>query len=246
MTISQLSKKFQLKPGSRGVLFGEPAGFGLALEPLPDGTVIDEMPTGLYDYVLIFAQNSNDLRRWWETEVPHLKPDGLLWIAYPKKSAGIKTDLTRDEGWAIIFQAGFTPVRQIAIDDIWSALRFRPSSGDDADLLAAQYAGEKAQLRPLYDHLVQIARQLGPDITLTTRKSYVALAKGKQFAVIAPGTKTRLDLGLKLPGKTTTARLVEAKNLGGGSISHKVALHLLNDVDEEVIGWLKEAYNQLG
>ena len=261
MTMSVLAKKLQLKPGNRGVLFGEPANFRSALEPLPDGAVIDEKPagwepsgwepngwepSGSYDYVHIFAQNSDELRRWWETAVPHLKPDSLLWIAYPKKSAGIKTDLTRDEGWAVIFQAGFSPVRQIAIDETWSALRFRPAESDDDGLLAVQYAGEKAQFRPIYDHLVKLAQQFGPDVELTTRKSYVALARGKQFAVIVPSTKTRLDLGLKLLGKPTTERLKEAKNLGSGSITHKVALHSLDDVDEEVIGWLKEAYDNVG
>ncbi len=47
------------------------------------------------------------------------------WAAYPKKTSGIDTDITRDHGWEALNAAGLRPVRQIAIDDTWSALRFR-------------------------------------------------------------------------------------------------------------------------
>lgn len=55
-----------------------------------------------------------------------LKPGGLLWFAYPKKSSGLKTDITRDVGWDAVTQAGLKGVAQVAIDETWSALRFRP------------------------------------------------------------------------------------------------------------------------
>ena len=53
------------------------------------------------------------------------EPTGLAWAAYPKKSSGIETDITRDHGWDALHEAGLRPVRQVAIDDTWSALRFR-------------------------------------------------------------------------------------------------------------------------
>jgi hypothetical protein len=53
--------------------------------------------------------------------------DGLAWIAYPKKSSGVDTDITRDHGWDALHAEGLQPVRQVAIDDTWSALRFRRS-----------------------------------------------------------------------------------------------------------------------
>ena len=152
---------------------------------------------------------------------------------------------TRDEGWAALTQKGLRPIRQIAIDNIWSALRFRPSESE-SDSLAKQYAGSKAQFRPIYDLLVQTAQQFGPDVTLATRKTYVALARGKQFAVIVPSSNTRLDLGLKFKDKPFTDRLTPAKNLGSGSITHKVALTALTDVDETILIWLKEAYEAAG
>ena len=151
------------------------------------------------------------------------------------------TDLTRDEGWQLTTQAGYRPIRQIAIDATWSALRFRPSV-PEPDLIDAQYSGGKAHLRPIYDRLLALAQQLGPDVTVGPRKTYVALARGKQFCVLQPTTQTRLDVGLKLPDTAVTPRLVEAGNVGGGSITHKVAVTSLDDIDDELITWLKTAY----
>ncbi len=56
-----------------------------------------------------------------------LAKDALLWIAYPKKTGKIKSDMTRDSGWETVFAAGYEPVTQIAVDNDWSALRFRKS-----------------------------------------------------------------------------------------------------------------------
>ena len=55
-----------------------------------------------------------------------LKLGGLLWFSYPKKSSKVETDITRDVGWDALGSTGLRPVTQVAIDDTWSALRFRP------------------------------------------------------------------------------------------------------------------------
>ena len=57
-----------------------------------------------------------------------VKAGGLLWFTYPKKTAKIKADITRDTGWESVRAAGWRPVTQIAIDETWSALRLRPES----------------------------------------------------------------------------------------------------------------------
>ena len=69
--------------------------------------------------------------------------------------------------------------------------------GDD-ELVEAQYAGAKAGLRPVYDALVAAARALGDDVAVEPRRTYVTLARGRQFAVVQPSTRTRVDLGLRL------------------------------------------------
>ncbi len=124
-------------------------------------------------------------------------------------------------------------------------MRFK-SAVPEANRRAQQYAGDKAALKPIYERLVAIAAGFGPDVTLQPRNTYVALARKKQFCVIKPSTKTRVDVGLKLPGKAVTGRLVEAANLGSGSMTHKVSLTKVEQIDEQLISWMQEAYAGVG
>lgn len=74
---------------------------------------------------VLFAQNKAVLDDIIPKLVPRLEDDALLWVAYPKKSGGVSSDMTRDNGWDAIYSVGYEPVTQVAIDDNWSALRFR-------------------------------------------------------------------------------------------------------------------------
>ncbi len=76
---------------------------------------------------VIFAANKQELDEVMPKLAARLAKDALLWIAYPKKTGKIKSDMTRDSGWETVFAAGYEPVTQIAVDDDWSALRFRKS-----------------------------------------------------------------------------------------------------------------------
>ena len=111
---------------------------------------------------------------------------------------------------------------------------------DDVDLLANQYKG-KESLKPIYEEIISKIEVFGDDITKTPKKDSVSLIRKKQFALIKPATKTRIDLGLKLKGKPTTERL-ENSGPFGAMCTHRVRLTSLEDVNEELIGWLKEAY----
>jgi hypothetical protein len=86
------------------------------------------------------------------------------------------------------------------------------------------------------------AQSFGDDIELQTRQTYVAFARGKQFAVVQPTTRTRVDIGLKLPGVPMGGRLEPATNTGSGSMTHKVAVTSPDEVDDELINWLRKAY----
>ncbi|GAB3541698.1 YdeI/OmpD-associated family protein [Pontibacter brevis] len=83
---------------------------------------------GTYDAVQLFVQSKEELEKFRPQAIAVLKPGALLWIAYPKKTSGIKTNLNRDNGWETILALGYSGVRQIAIDETWSALRFRHQS----------------------------------------------------------------------------------------------------------------------
>jgi predicted transport protein len=113
----------------------------------------------------------------------------------------------------------------------------------DEQLIDAQYAGAKASLRPVFERVRAYVTTLGDDIRIETRQSYVAFARAKQFALIQPSTKTRVDLGLVLPGVAPSGRLAASTNFGSGSINRRVALTTLDGVDAEIEAWLRQAYD---
>lgn len=113
------------------------------------------------------------------------------------------------------------------------------SSGDD--LIGAQYAGAKADLKPIYDALVAAAAKFGADVEVSPKKSYVSLRRNKQFALIQPSTKTRVDLGLNLKGVDPDGKL-EAAGSWNSMCSHRIRLEKKSDVNAAVKKWLKQAY----
>jgi hypothetical protein len=121
------------------------------------------------------------------------------------------------------------------------ALKGDAGSHDEADLLAAQYAGAKADLRPIYDRLVMAIGGFGKDVELAPKKAYVSARRSKQFAILQPSTASRFDLGLNMKGRAPEGRL-EAAGSWNAMCSHRVRLASAKDVDAEVLGWLRAAY----
>jgi hypothetical protein len=109
----------------------------------------------------------------------------------------------------------------------------------DADLVTAQYAS-KQSLRPIYEALIKVVSNFGDDVELAPKKAGVSLRRSKQFALIEPTTKTRVDVGINLKGAPPTDRLKAA----GGMCTHKVGIARLEDVDDELTGWLRTAYEE--
>lgn len=114
-------------------------------------------------------------------------------------------------------------------------------AGDD--LVAAQYAGNKAALKPISDTLVKMAQSFGKDVEISPKKTCVSLRRNKQFALFQPSTATRVDLGLVLKGVAPQGRL-EAAGSFNAMVSHRVRLESVKDVDAEVRAWLKAAYER--
>jgi len=96
------------------------------------------------DFALVFAVSQRQLVDILMDVVPCLHEDAKLWIAYPKLTSKIASDLSRDKNWDFVSEHGFEPVRMIALDNVWSAARFiRPMEEEGAEpkkkqLLAAQ------------------------------------------------------------------------------------------------------------
>lgn len=116
--------------------------------------------------------------------------------------------------------------------------------GEDA-LMAAMFAGPKAVLRPIHDHLVAVLERLGGDVEFAPKKGYVSVRRAKQFAILQPSTKDRFDLGINLRGVEPAGRL-EAAGSWNAMVSHRVRLAGLDEVDGEVEAWLRTAWERAG
>src|SRR5690606_35832131 len=80
----------------------------------------------VYEFVCVFVEKADQIKKFAQRLKDSFIGDATVWCAYPKKSSKLyKSDITRDYGWQPLGDLGYEPVRQIAIDDDWSALRFR-------------------------------------------------------------------------------------------------------------------------
>ena len=117
-------------------------------------------------------------------------------------------------------------------------------SSDDKDLVSGQYEG-KEHLKVFYDDLIEEIGKFGKDVEIAPKKAYVSLRRKKQFGLIQPSTKKRLDIGINIKGKDPVGSL-EASGSFNSMVSHRVRVESADDITKDVIGWLKEAYDEAG
>jgi len=126
------------------------------------------------------------------------------------------------------------------------ALKARGTDSASADspesLVEAQYKG-KESLYPMYEQLIREVKAFGSDVEIAPKRGYVSLRRKKQFALIQPSTKTRLDIGINLKGVAPAGRL-EASGSFNAMCSHRVRVSDGNDIDADLINWLKLAYDE--
>jgi hypothetical protein len=118
LTDSSLTKKLVIKPGNSVRVLNAPGEYA-QLGTMPEDA------EGQADVVLFFAESRETLERMVAAAITAVRPGGVFWIVYPK---GGKSDLSRDELWALLEPYLWRPVSQVAVDDTWSALRFRPAA----------------------------------------------------------------------------------------------------------------------
>jgi hypothetical protein len=121
-----LPRKLGIGPGHRIAVLGAPAGYASTLGALPDGVDVrhDAAPGAGLDLVHLFAADGAALEAGWDDAAASLHPAGMLWISWPKKSSGVRTDLTEDRIRALGLARGLVDVKVCAVDDTWSALKF--------------------------------------------------------------------------------------------------------------------------
>jgi hypothetical protein len=115
---TEILKKLRYKEGSAHI-FNAPKGY-------ETGISTEEETQAKWAFALLFALNKQEVEEWLPRILPNIEEDAVFWIAFPKKSSKIKTDINRDILAEFLqAQTPFRPVSNVSIDETWSALRFR-------------------------------------------------------------------------------------------------------------------------
>ena len=119
-----LPKKLGIKEGSRIALVNAPENFQTELGELPDRVEFVKRATKSLDIIIFFVLSERELASNFAKLAQKLTANGMIWIAWPKKSSGVKTDLTFEPVQRIGLDAGLVDVKICAIDETWSGLKF--------------------------------------------------------------------------------------------------------------------------
>lgn len=126
-------------------------------------------------------------------------------------------------------------------------LHFKAATGGaepaGEDVLDGIYSGKKAHLRPIHDKLMAAINAFG-DFEVAPKKGYVSLRRKKQFAMIGPVTQARVEVGLNARGLAPADRLVAVPP--GGMCQYKVGLATPGEVNTELVGWIRQAFDSAG
>ena len=124
MATRTVAQKLQIRAGHRVAAINAPSDYRTLVGDLPEGATVGPFSPSI-DVVHLFVRDRAELADQAPRVLADVGSDTVLWISYPKRSGGTPTYISRDVGWEILRGAGFDPVSQVAIDDTWSALRFR-------------------------------------------------------------------------------------------------------------------------
>ena len=112
------------------------------------------------------------------------------------------------------------------------------------DLISKQYKG-KENLKPWYEKIMTEVKKFAKDIEISPKKAYVSLVRKKQFAIIQPSTKTRLDLGLNIKGVAASGNVEDGKSWNA-MCTHRIKVEEEKAINKDLINWIKQAYDQAG
>lgn len=214
MSENALLKKLRMLPGQRVLLMNAPEGYRESLGRVPGETTILTAAQGQFDFIQLFAKSKTELEKLAPRAAAALKPDGMFWICYPKKTSNNQSDLTMYHGWEITDVLGLDGVALISIDDTWSAARFRPKTSvkkkkQNSTSETAKYidmAKRVVKLPKDFQDVLQKnkkALEVFNTLAFTNRKEYVVwIVEAKQDATRKKRIKLTLEKlkrGLKNP-----------------------------------------------
>jgi hypothetical protein len=199
--VNKLIKKLLLKSGETLRVLNGPRNLLTVLGDLPPDNEITEGEDDACRVLLIFAKDSGELESAMRRIVPKLRPDTVVWIAYPKKDSGIPTDLNLMTPWQQLQIHGLGPVASIAIDTVWTGIRLKrieqikPSGLCNDDIAKGPYGAfidvERRVVRATPDLQAALnaeptAKNFFESLSYTNRKEYVL------WLLTAKQEKTRL------------------------------------------------------
>jgi hypothetical protein len=124
MAGKSVAQKLFIRPNYTVLLVNAPTGYKDTLGGLPKGAKVVTKSSQPVEFIQVFAATKAEMTKLVRNVKPLLKEDGLLWLTYPK-AGQMDTDLKREVVWECGQTVGMHPVSQIAVDDVWSALRFK-------------------------------------------------------------------------------------------------------------------------
>lgn len=112
------------------------------------------------------------------------------------------------------------------------------------DLITEQYK-RKENLKPWYDKIMSEINKFGKDVEVAPKKGYVSLRRKKQFAILQPSAKTRLDVGLNIKDVAPSGN-AEAGKSWNAMCTHRIRVEDEKTINKDLINWIKQAYDQAG
>jgi hypothetical protein len=156
MSPAHLVKKLGIKPGMRMLIVAAPTRYLESLAPLPDGAQLAAAEDGPFAFVQLFVTDAADLGLHASKLLTEAGENALVWITYPKIRSKLASELSRDKVRAILSDLGWRAVAIVAIDEVWSALRFRP-------MAESTVATERQQAVPTVLVWIAPLRKVGMD-----------------------------------------------------------------------------------
>ena len=118
-----LVKKLGIKTGFKVALVSPPPGFLSELD-LPSEVTINSRSAKPLDFALLFVKSETELKKTFSKYAARLKPTGMIWVSWPKKSSAVATDLSFSNVQAIGLAAGLVDTKICAVNEVWSGLKF--------------------------------------------------------------------------------------------------------------------------
>ncbi len=120
-----VAQKLFIRENYEVLLLDGPSGYRKTLGKLPGGVTVSTKATGKFDLIQFFVTSAKELQQRLPKLKSKLQPGGLLWVTYPKGSSKIDSDINRDSIYNFAATVGLQGVAMIAVDDDWSAFRFK-------------------------------------------------------------------------------------------------------------------------